>query len=50
MIRRHLLIPSYFETVCAAWSIVSATTFGWVMKSAWLAETLVIFAPMRSAM
>ena len=33
----------------AARSIVPATTFGCVMKTAWLAETLVMFAPMRSA-
>lgn len=33
----------------APW-IVSAITRGWVAKRAWLAETLVIFAPIRSAM
>lgn len=33
----------------AARSIVPATTFGCVMKTAWLAETLVMSAPMRSA-
>ncbi len=33
----------------AAPSITSATTFGWVMKTAWLAGTSVTFAPMRFA-
>lgn len=30
--------------------MVAATTVGWVMKTAWLADTSVTFAPMRSAM
>lgn len=39
----------FAETALAAASMVSATTVGCVMNRAWLAETLVILALMRSA-
>jgi len=38
----------FFPPSLAARSIVSATTFGWVMKTAWLAGTLVICALMAT--
>ena len=42
--------PYFVAATFAARSMVSATTPGWVMKTAWLPETVVMSAPIRFAM
>ena len=41
--------PGCRPASCAAWPMTSATTLGWVMKTEWLAVTLVTLAFKRLA-